>query len=72
VFKIKQVTMKRDDEGPGWQTVIDVESQFGVIEPQLITIVMPKDESAPAFGEAWASARGYVRKLFTERGAEIE
>jgi len=72
MFKIKEVAIRRDDEGPGFQTVITVESRFSAIEPQIITIAVPQDELAPSYGQALESARGYIRKLLADQGAQAQ
>jgi len=72
VLRIKEVAIRRDDNGDGWQTLIVVEAQFGTIEPHFFTMVVPQDEPSKSSEDALAVARGYVRKVFAELAPDIE
>ncbi len=76
MIKLKQVAIRKDDKGSGWQTILDVEIQFGTIEPHTVTIAVPHDAETSFFGtspqEMVDLGNQYAKKVFTEAASKLD
>jgi hypothetical protein len=75
MITLKQVAVRKDDVGDGWQTLLEVEIQFGTIEPHLVTIAVPPDSELEQFGASPQAmvdlANQYAKKVFTNAASNL-
>ena len=76
MITLKQVAIRKDDKGSGWQTLLDVEIQFGTIEPHTVTIAVPHDAETSFFGtspqEMVDLGNQYAKKVVTESASKLD
>ncbi len=76
MITLRQVAIRKDDRGDGWQTLLDVEIQFGTIEPHTVTIAVPHDAEVDFFGASPKAmvdlGNQYAKKEFTDSAAKLD
>jgi hypothetical protein len=75
MITLKQVAARKDDLGAGWHTLLEVDVQFGTIEPHTVTIVVPQDAELESFGASPQAmvdlANQYAKKVFTDAAGAL-
>lgn len=75
MITLKQVAVRKDDHGIGWHTLLDVEIQFGTIEPHTVTIAVPQDAELESFGASPQAmvdlANQYAKKVLTDAASTL-
>jgi hypothetical protein len=75
MITLKEVAVRKDDVGTGWQTFLEVEIQFGTIEPHTVTVAVPPDAEAAQFGASPQAmvelANQYAKKVFTDAASNL-
>ena len=75
MITVKEVIVRKEDDGRGWQTLIQVELQFGTIDPHVVLMVVPQDLEASIFGKSTQAmidgAKKYAADILTDAAAAI-
>ena len=75
MITLKQVAVRKDDLGAGWQTLLELEVQFGTIEPHTVTVAVPPYAEFEQFGASPQAlvdlANQYAMKVFTAAASAL-